>query len=166
MTTSSNGAARRPIIVVGYDGSPASRDAVRLAARRAGASGHMVVVNAYAVPADWLGWPEFQPFLSAALARAETLFGALPQEVPELNEVSWEAETLEGHPAEVVARVASVRDADEIVIGSRGFGRPRALLGSVAHELIHVADRPVTIIPAMSVDRGAITARHRRRQHA
>jgi nucleotide-binding universal stress UspA family protein len=36
--------------------------------------------------------------------------------------------------------VANVRGADEIVIGTRGFGRVRALLGSVAHELIHLAD--------------------------
>lgn len=31
-------------------------------------------------------------------------------------------------------------------IGSRGAGRASALLGSVAHEELHLADRPVTVI--------------------
>ena len=42
--------------------------------------------------------------------------------------------------------------ADEI-IGTRGYGRARALLGSVAHELIHLADCPITVIPERVVDR-------------
>jgi nucleotide-binding universal stress UspA family protein len=45
-----------------------------------------------------------------------------------------------------------VRDADEIVVGARGLGRVRALLGSVSHELLHIADRPVVVIPAATVD--------------
>ena len=47
---------------------------------------------------------------------------------------------------------------DEIIIGTRGFGRARALLGSVAHELIHLADCPVTVIPERAVDRAAAQA--------
>jgi len=49
--------------------------------------------------------------------------------------------------------VAEVRDADEIAIGSRGFGPVRAVLGSVSHELLHLADRPVTVIPQRYVER-------------
>ena len=44
------------------------------------------------------------------------------------------------------------RDADEIVVGARGRGRIRALLGSVSHELLHIADRPVLVIPAAAVE--------------
>ena len=44
--------------------------------------------------------------------------------------------------------MADVEHASEIVIGTRGFGRARALLGSVAHDLIHRARCPVTVIPA------------------
>ena len=52
-------------------------------------------------------------------------------------------------------RVAATREADEIIVGTRGYGRARALLGSVAHELIHLADCPITVIPERVVDRAA-----------
>jgi nucleotide-binding universal stress UspA family protein len=38
------------------------------------------------------------------------------------------------------------RDAEAIYVGSRGAGRASALLGSVAHEVLHRADRPVTVV--------------------
>jgi nucleotide-binding universal stress UspA family protein len=69
--------------------------------------------------------------------------------------VAWEGELIGGPPARSIAEVAKVRRADEIIIGTRGFGRMRALLGSVAHELIHLADRPVTVIPEAMVEREA-----------
>ena len=40
--------------------------------------------------------------------------------------------------------MANVRDADEIIVGTRGFGRIRGALGSVAHALLHDA-RPVLL---------------------
>jgi nucleotide-binding universal stress UspA family protein len=46
---------------------------------------------------------------------------------------------------------AALRDADEIVVGSRGFGRLRGVLGSVSHAVLHEADRPVVVIPADAV---------------
>ena len=42
-------------IVVGYDGSPASRAALVRAAERAGEDGRIHIVHAYALPADYLG---------------------------------------------------------------------------------------------------------------
>jgi nucleotide-binding universal stress UspA family protein len=158
MTTTDNGAGRRPLIVAGYAGSPPGRAAVSLAARRAGRAGHLIVVHAYEVPADWLGWPDFQPVLTAALNHGETLMADLPEEVPEINQVDWEPEIVQGRPSDVIARVADVRHADEIVVGSRGFGRARALLGSVAHELIHQAGQPVTIIPRSALERAEAEA--------
>jgi nucleotide-binding universal stress UspA family protein len=56
-------------------------------------------------------------------------------------------ELLEGPPAEAIARAAIVRDADEIVVGSRGLGRFRGAFGSVSHGLLHEADRPVVVVP-------------------
>ena len=41
---------------------------------------------------------------------------------------------LEGPPARaIVAPAAAARDADEIIVGSRGFGRIRGVLVSVSH---------------------------------
>jgi hypothetical protein len=45
----------RPTIVVGYDGSEASRAAVTFAARRAGRSGRVFVVHDFDLPPDFLG---------------------------------------------------------------------------------------------------------------
>lgn len=70
-----------------------------------------------------------------------------------LADVEVDSELLAGGAAEALAQVAEVRDADEIAIGSRGFGPVRAVLGSVSHELLHLADRPVTVIPQRYVER-------------
>jgi hypothetical protein len=43
------------------------------------------------------------------------------------------------------------RAVEEIVVGSRGFGRVRGVLGSVSHAVLHEADRPVVVIPADAV---------------
>jgi nucleotide-binding universal stress UspA family protein len=64
-----------------------------------------------------------------------------------LKVIDWEPELIGGPAARAIADVATVRDADEIILGTRGFGRMRALLGSVAHELIHLAPCPVVVIP-------------------
>ena len=58
-----------------------------------------------------------------------------------------ELDLLEGPPAEAVARAASARDADEIIVGSRGLGRFRGALGSFSQALLHEADRPIVVVP-------------------
>ena len=52
--------APTPRFVVGYDGSPSSLAAVREAARRAGADGHLIIVHAYEPPSEALGWPLYE----------------------------------------------------------------------------------------------------------
>jgi nucleotide-binding universal stress UspA family protein len=147
--------ARR--IVVGYDGSPASRSAVAQAAERAGDDGRVYVVHSYAQPHDWVGTPSYQLMLDLVLNRAEATVKSLEAEATDLglDEVEWETEVIADRPAHAIACVASTRHADEIIVGTRGFGRARALLGSVAHELIDLADCPVTVIPERVVEREA-----------
>jgi nucleotide-binding universal stress UspA family protein len=132
-------------IVVGYDGSPAARAALALAAERA-AGGKVFVVHAYDAPADFWGAQHYQDVLDRALTRGEELLAALDDD-PLLADLDAETELIPGPPAQVLATVAETRGADEIIVGTRGFGRVRAALGSVAHELLHVAPCPVTAIP-------------------
>ena len=143
-------------IVVGYDGSPASRAALARAAERAGADGRIYIVHAYSLPNDWLGVPNYQQMLDAALDRAQEHVDRIEEESgADLAGVAWETEIIGDAPARAIAHVAATRNADEIVVGTRGYGRARALLGSVAHELIHLAGCPITVIPERVVDREA-----------
>ena len=145
-------------IVVGYDGSPASRAALACAAERAGEVGQIHIVHAYSVPADYLGAPNYQLLLDAALGRARERVGCIEDESgADLAGVAWKTEIIGESPARAIAAVAKTRNADEIIIGTRGFGRARALFGSVAHELIHLAECPITVIPERAVDRHAST---------
>jgi nucleotide-binding universal stress UspA family protein len=141
-----------PCIVVGYDGSPSSRAALRLAVHRAGA-GKLFVVHAYDAPADYWGRDEYDALLNAALTRGEQLLADIASAEPHLTDVDHELELIAGRPADVIATVAKTRDADEIIIGTRGFGPLRGLLGSVAHALLHQAACPVTVIPEAALER-------------
>src|SRR3954454_20566088 len=142
----SDSRARR--IVVGYDGSPASRAALARAAEQAGDDGQIFVVHAYSLPGDWLGRPNYQHLLDMELDRAEATIDRIETESgADLQGVDWEAEVIGGCHAHPIAHTVKIRGAGETFVGTRGFGRARALLGSVAHELIHLADCPITVIP-------------------
>ncbi len=55
--------------------------------------------------------------------------------------------TLYGHAAREIIEDAKSHDVDVIVMGSRGRGDLAGLLlGSTAHKVIHLADRPVLVI--------------------
>ena len=146
--------ASRRCVVAGFDGSPASRAALSLAVERARPDGRVVVVHAFATPTGGYGGPNYQTLLDAEFDHAQGLLANLAEEVPGLASIDWGTEVLAGPPATALANVADVEHASEIVVGTRGFGRARALLGSVAHDLIHRARCPVTVIPqrALSAD--------------
>ncbi len=141
-----------PTIVVGYDGSQVSRAAVEVAARRAGSDGRVIVVHAYDLPPDFLGTPRYGELLTERQVNGRAILDALSLDSGgESSGVEFETDLVGGAPAETIAAVASARDADEIVIGARGLGRVRTLLGSVSLEVLHRADRPVTVVPAAAV---------------
>ena len=135
-----------PVIVVGYDDSPSARAALGLAVDRVG-DGKLYVVHGYSAPADYCGAVEYDAILHAALAHGESVLEHAAAAEPRLASVDHETELIPGRPAEVIANVAETRGADEIIIGTRGFGRLHGVFGSVAHALLHEAKCPVTIIP-------------------
>ena len=146
-----------PCIIVGYDGSAASRAALSLAVARVQHGGRVVVVHAFDPPDGRYEAVSYQRQLNTALGRAQSLLAHLPEEVPGLDSLDWSTETLAGPAARAIASVADVEHASEILVGSRGLGRARALLGSVAHGLIHRAHCPVTVVPERALP---LTATH------
>ena len=143
-----SGKGKHPVIVVGYDGSATARAAVDFAARRAGTTGKLFIVHAYGPPPDWLGFPNYQRVLQDHQARGRAALDALTMGDDVILDCDFETELLDAPPSEAIVRVAEARDADEIVIGSRGLGRVRASLGSVSHDVLHRAHVPVVVIPA------------------
>jgi nucleotide-binding universal stress UspA family protein len=144
-------------IVVGYDGSEIARAAVACAARRAGEDGKVIVAHVTAVPTEFIGTPYHEYALKHARERAETLTGDVEEVLP--GDVQVERETVEGPTAPALVKLAQERDADEIAVGSRGFGAFRtATLGSTSHALLHEADGPLLVVPRRAVERARRTA--------
>ena len=143
--------AEQPCVVAGFDGSAASRAAVSLAVRRVRDGGRIVVVHALRPAADRYALPDGGRLVEAELRRARERIERLVEEVPGLASVDWEREIVEGTPAGAIVQAAERERADEIILGTRGFGRARALLGSVAHDVLHRARCPVVVIPERAV---------------
>jgi len=61
--------------------------------------------------------------------------------------VEAEYELLEGDPAKEVAKLAEQRDADLVVVGTRGIGAVAgSLLGSVSAGVVRRSRRPVVVV--------------------
>ena len=135
-------------LVIGYDGSRSSRNALAYALDRAGRDGLVVLVHSYGPGGAWFGAPSFHDSKSDYEAAGRALVAEL--ELPEEPRV--EIELTQGAPAECLLRAARKWNAHEIVTGSRGYFPLHSGLGSVSLALLKSADRPVVIIPARATE--------------
>jgi nucleotide-binding universal stress UspA family protein len=143
-------------IVVGVDGSKASRAALRWAAEEAGfRDARLVAVSAWTfVPPAPLAEPGMVPMPSSDLpgqldaeraAAEEELDAVLSETFPEGAPVEIERKLVEGDPADVLE--AEAEQADLVVVGSRGrSGIAAALLGSVTRHVVDHAACPVVVV--------------------
>ena len=137
--------------VVGYDGSPTSRAALDFAAERCGPDGRVIAVHVATAPSAFLDTPYHDRALAHAREWAEK---ALHEAEDLLGGVASELRMAEGPPARTLVSLARDVGADEIVVGSRGFGGVRAAaLGSTSHALLHEADRPVIVLTPRAAER-------------
>jgi nucleotide-binding universal stress UspA family protein len=136
-----------PRIVVGVDGSPSSRNALRWAVRQARLTGAVVdAVHAWSAPSTFDMVPlVVHPELLEKSAE-QVLVDAVADAVGAHPPVTVRARVAQGHPAFVLIRLA--RGADLLVLGSRGHGGfVGALLGSISQHCVQHAPCPVVIIP-------------------
>ena len=133
-------------IVIAYDGSEGSREALVTGvelARGAGAVATLVYVRH--APAPLIGDPFYDRALSKELRRGrDVLDDARAYAVD--SGVAVETELLEGEAAERILELARLRGAELVVVGSRDRGvLAEALLGSVSQAIVQKADRPVLV---------------------
>ena len=133
-------------VIVGYDGSEWSKAALRVGLEVAKAYNEKVVI-AFGYDLNPVAG-EIRDYQAALRELADQrLTEALKMAEESGDEV--EATIVERSPADALVALATERDARLIVIGTRGEGPIRgALLGSTAHKLLHLADRPVLVVPA------------------
>lgn len=133
-------------LVIATDGSTGAREALEAGLALARESGAVItLVYVRQGPPSVLGSPFYQRSLTAELRRAGAALDEAQALAAEAG-VETESEVLEGDPAERVIELARARDADLIVVGSRGRGAiTGALLGSVSSGIVQKADRPVLV---------------------
>jgi nucleotide-binding universal stress UspA family protein len=137
-------------IVVGIDGSAASNDALRWAARQASLTGGPLdVIMTWEWPAS-LGWSvpipdDYDPETEVR----QIVDGAVEAALGEYPGVKAERRVINGHPSTVL--VEATKGADLLVIGSRGHGEfVGMLLGSVSEFCTTNAHCPVLVHRALS----------------
>ncbi|WP_067461249.1 universal stress protein [Actinomadura macra] len=134
-------------IVVGVDGSPASRFALAMAFAEADARGCAVKA---VIAWDRISVTDLPPLVDEAgmRAAAERRLNNLMIPMREAHPgVEVTAGIVAGAPREVLMDAA--RTARLLVVGSRGLGGLRSLLlGSVSHALVHHAPCPVAVVHA------------------
>jgi nucleotide-binding universal stress UspA family protein len=138
-------------IVVGVDGSEGALDALRYAVREAKRKGaRLRVVAVWHVPPAAYGGVGFVPPYDPRVAFKDGVAESLDRAVESLGEeadgIEVERVLVEGHAAKVLLDAA--READLLVVGSRGLGGfTGLLLGSVSQECAHHAPCPIVIVP-------------------
>ena len=137
-------------IVVGVDGSESSLEALRFAVAEARLrKARLSIVHAWAVPsvstyheAEHAIRTDFDGIHDAAQALLDEI---VDEALGGDSDIVVEKSVVEGPP--VAALVAAARNAELLIVGSRGLGGFKALLlGSVGQQCAHHAPCPIVIV--------------------
>jgi len=134
-------------ILLALDGSEHSKNAARIVGEMVTCNGvkQVFVVVVYDPIPTYLGEPNLQVVIDARLDEANAILQA---GLAALGDVPCKVTTeiVEGSPAEAIIDVAKVREADLVVLGSRGRGQLAGLLlGSTSQKVIGHAPCPVLV---------------------
>jgi nucleotide-binding universal stress UspA family protein len=139
-------------LLVGVDGSPTATLAVRWAAREAAMRGaSLELVSAWELPVTGVGFgyglaPVSDEMLKGLARGAEELLAQAAEEARE-EAPALDITTAVAEGPAAPALIEASRDADMLIVGSRGMGGFRELmLGSVSAQCAHHAACPVVIV--------------------
>jgi nucleotide-binding universal stress UspA family protein len=131
-----------PRVVVGFDGSDCSRDALLFAADEARMRRlPLHVVRAYHPDAVGLAYIEV---IDRREEYKAMLRGAIADSSAELTGIQLHADVMIGPVPQCL--LSAARGATLLVVGSRGHGAVTRLLGSTAHAVVQHATCPVVVV--------------------
>lgn len=134
-------------IIIAVDGSDHSHQALAYAqnlAERFEAT--LWLVHAFPHTSDLLGYNEYDNLVARRKSAGQAILDEARQRFGEVKVVVHE-ELMEGPAAEAILAVAETRQADLIVMGTRGLTSLKGLvLGSVSNKVIHHASCPVMLV--------------------
>lgn len=149
-----------PGIVVGVDGSPNSELALAWAMNEAGIRQvPLIVMVVHQAVVSWatghpVSYPGETPETEHAEQAAEAMVEKAASRMGATRPGSVTVRAVNGFPAEQL--IEASRDADMVVVGSRGReGFARLLLGSVSTQVVHHAACPVVVVPQANGERHA-----------
>jgi len=133
-------------IIVPVDGSEHSLQALVYAKAMADKFGAILwLVHAFPQTSDLLGYNEYEKLIARRESAGQEILDQAREQLGDRLDVR--EELLEEPAAEAIIRVAQIREADLIIMGSRGLGSLQGLLmGSVSHKVLNHASCPVMLI--------------------
>jgi nucleotide-binding universal stress UspA family protein len=143
-------------ILIATDGSPSALEAVEVGLELAKEQGADVTFVHVAEPDEFHGGRSGAHAIAHTeeVDESETALKAAAQAAEEVG-VSYTLERIAGETVASIVAFADTKDADVIVVGSRGRNAlATALLGSVSHGVLRQANRPVLVVKGTKVPAG------------
>jgi nucleotide-binding universal stress UspA family protein len=135
------------LIIVALDGSAHSLKALDYARELAEKHGSkLILLHAYHSTSDLRGAEEFNRMVGLRKQKGDAI---IKEACRRLGQVSFEVEAdlLEGPAADAIVTVVEARNADLVVMGTRGMGSLKGFLfGSVSTKVTHYAQCSVLLV--------------------
>ncbi len=134
-------------ILVPIDGSTHSQNALDYAldmARTHNAS--LLLLHVHRPVPITLGEPNFQHVLNHSAETSRQIMAPV-EETTSKAQIEYTTRIIGGTPSKTIAEVAEVEQCDLIIMGSRGKSDLEGIvLGSVTHQVLHLAHCPVLVM--------------------